>query len=101
MFKISKINKILGGILYGDKKINIEGPCSIKIGKENYYNYDRNIVLKNVSQLDIDEIIKTFIEKLKQQGFTFHNSDIETVYNDCAFKLYASIRNDVTKWINS
>ena len=42
MFNISKINKILTGVLYGDKKINIEGPCSIETGKENHISYIEN-----------------------------------------------------------
>ena len=42
MFEISKINKILNGVLYGDNKLNIQGPCSIKHGKKNHLAYIKN-----------------------------------------------------------
>ena len=58
MFNISKINKILNGILYGDSKLNIKGPCSIENGKQNHISYIKNSkYLKYLKQTKASAII--------------------------------------------
>ena len=42
MLSLEEVNEILNGTIYGNKKANIEGPCSIEDGKKNHIAYIKN-----------------------------------------------------------
>ena len=83
MFEISTINKMLNGVLYGDNKLKIKGPCSIQDGKKNHLTYIKSnkylkyLITTNASAILVskktvipDELNKTVI-KVENPSLSF------------------------------
>ena len=62
MLEISKISKMLNGVLYGDDKLKIKGPCGIQDGKKNYLTY-----LKNKSIVSTEKDIRSAVNTSNQE----------------------------------
>ena len=96
MLKISKISKMLNGVLYGDDKLKIKGPCGIQDGKKNYLTYLKN--KKYLKYLSTTKASAILVDRKTIELVKSYKKTIITVENpSLSFIKYLEFHNNNQK----